>query len=210
VAKDSIFNASSDEGGAVSNLTRTGLAIGTAGYMSPEQVKGEKLDARTDLFSFGLVLYEMATGHRAFGGKTAAEVHNAILNQAQPPVRNLNSTLSPGLETVINKSLEKDRDLRYQSAAELRADLEKKLRGSLKAEYLGSPAGQVPGSLPASAAGADRSRKIQRNFGIAIAAASVLLSLPSLSGAVSRGCPRSPTLFASRMIGRRRWPSTAP
>jgi serine/threonine protein kinase len=129
--KDSSFKAASDDGAAVSHLTRTGLAIGTAGYMSPEQVKGEKLDARTDLFSFGLVLYEMATGHRAFGGKTAAEVHDAIVNHAQLPVRDLNSTLPPGLETFINKSLEKDRDLRYQSAAELRADLEKEQRGRL-------------------------------------------------------------------------------
>jgi len=128
---DGTFDAPSDDGAAVSHLTRTGLAIGTAGYMSPEQVKGEKLDARTDLFSFGLVLYEMATGQRAFGGKTAAEVHDAILNHALLPARDLNSTLPPGLETVINKSLERDRDLRYQSAAELRADLEKEQRGRL-------------------------------------------------------------------------------
>ena len=119
----------SDDGSIVSHLTRTGLAIGTAGYMSPEQVNGKKLDARTDLFSFGLVLYEMATGQRAFAGKTAAAVHEAILNQAPLPVRDINSTLPPGLETIINKSLEKDRDLRYQSAAELRADLEKEQSG---------------------------------------------------------------------------------
>jgi serine/threonine protein kinase len=117
------------DGSVVSRLTRTGLAIGTAGYMSPEQVNGEKLDARTDLFSFGLVLYEMTTGKRAFTAKTAVEVHNAILNQVPLPVRDLNSDLPPGLGTVINKLLEKDRDLRYQSAAELRADLEKERRG---------------------------------------------------------------------------------
>ena len=118
-----------EDGSIGSHLTQTGLAIGTAGFMSPEQVKGEKLDARTDLFSFGLVLYEMATGQRAFGGKTAAEVHDAILNHALLPVRDLNSTLPPGLETIINKSLEKGRDVRYQSAAEMRADLEKEKRG---------------------------------------------------------------------------------
>jgi serine/threonine protein kinase/Tol biopolymer transport system component len=126
---DGIFNAPSEDGSIGSHLTRTGLAIGTAGYMSPEQVKGEKLDARTDLFSFGLVLHEMATGQRAFGGKTAPEVHEAILNHATLPVRDLNSTLPPGLETIINKSLEKDRDVRYQSAAEMRVDLEKEKRG---------------------------------------------------------------------------------
>jgi len=127
--KDSIFIAPSDDDSIVSHLTRTGLAIGTAGYMSPEQVNGEKLDARTDLFSFGLVLYEMATGQRAFSGKTAAAVHDAILNHPPRPMRDLNSTLPPGLETIINKSLEKDRDLRYQSAAELQSDLKKEQRG---------------------------------------------------------------------------------
>jgi eukaryotic-like serine/threonine-protein kinase len=126
---ESTFSVPSDDGIAVWHLTRTGLAIGTAGYMSPEQVNREKLDARTDLFSFGLVLCEMATGQRAFAGKTGAEVHDGILNQAPIPLRNLNATLPPGLETIIHKSLEKDRALRYQSAAELRADLEREQRG---------------------------------------------------------------------------------
>ena len=110
----------SDDG----SLTRTGAALGTAGYMSPEQVRGEKVDARTDLFSFGLVLYDMATGQRAFGGDTAAIVHDAILNQAPVPVHERNSTIPPKLEEIINRAIEKDRERRYQSAAELRADLE--------------------------------------------------------------------------------------
>jgi len=134
VAKDieglNLATAKSDDGSTVSHLTRTGLAIGTAGYMSPEQVRGQRLDARSDLFSFGLVLYEMATGQRAFSGKTAAVVREAILNHAPRPVRELNSTLSPGLEAVINKLVEKDRDRRYQSAAELHSDLEKEQRSS--------------------------------------------------------------------------------
>jgi serine/threonine protein kinase/Tol biopolymer transport system component len=104
-------------------LTRTGLAMGTAGYMSPEQVRGEKLDARTDLFSFGLVLYEMATGKRAFSGETAAVVHEAILHQTQAPVHELNAVLPPGLEAIVDKALEKDRQDRYQTAAEMGADL---------------------------------------------------------------------------------------
>ncbi len=106
------------------SLTRTGMSMGTAGYMSPEQVRGEQLDARTDLFSFGLVLYEMATGQRAFSGNTAAILKDAILNNVPLPVHELNSTLPLKLEHIIGKAIEKDRDGRYQSAAEVRADLE--------------------------------------------------------------------------------------
>jgi len=106
-------------------LTRTGLKLGTAGYMSPEQVRGEPLDARTDIFSFGLVLYEMATGQRAFTGETEAVLHDAILNQPPIPLRELNSTLPAKLVTTIGKALEKDRERRYQSAVAMRAELEK-------------------------------------------------------------------------------------
>jgi eukaryotic-like serine/threonine-protein kinase len=105
------------------NLTLTGLAVGTAGYMSPEQVQGEALDARTDLFSFGLVLYEMATGQRAFTGDTAAIVHHAILTDRPAGIRDLNPRLPRGLERVVNKALQKDRNLRYQAASHLRDDL---------------------------------------------------------------------------------------
>jgi len=106
-------------------LTRIGSALGTAGYMSPEQVRGEKLDARTDIFSFGLVLYEMATGQRAFGGETQALLGDAILTSTPVPVRDLNSALPLRLEIIIGKSLEKDRERRYQSAAEIRVELKK-------------------------------------------------------------------------------------
>jgi eukaryotic-like serine/threonine-protein kinase len=107
------------------SLSLTGVTMGTAPYMSPEQVRGEKLDARTDLFSFGLVLYEMATGKQAFSGDTAPALHEAILNRAPAPARELNPEISPGLEQIIKRALEKDRNLRYQSAAEMRADLER-------------------------------------------------------------------------------------
>ena len=106
-----------------SSLTRTGTAPGTAGYMSPEQVRGENVDARTDLFSLGLVLYEMASGQRPFKGETQAVVRDAILNAAPVPIRDLNSTLPPKLEVIVSKALEKQRELRYQSAAEMKADL---------------------------------------------------------------------------------------
>ena len=111
--------------GVHSSLTRTGIAIGTAGYMSPEQVRKEKLDARTDLFSFGLVLYEMAAGRRPFTGETAAVVHDAILNQTPDAVHDVNSAVPRGLDAAIAKALEKDRSRRYQTAAEMRADLER-------------------------------------------------------------------------------------
>jgi serine/threonine protein kinase/Tol biopolymer transport system component len=112
-----------DSPSATSSLTRTGATMGTASYMSPEQVRGEKLDARTDLFSFGLVLYEMASGHRAFPGETAEMVHAAILRETPKPVRAWNSGLPPKLDAIINKALEKGRELRYQSASEMGADL---------------------------------------------------------------------------------------
>ena len=112
------------------HLTRTGAAMGTAGYMSPEQVRGEKLDERTDLFSLGLVLYEMAIGRRAFSGQTAPTIYEAILNHPPAPAQELNSEPLPELEAVINRALEKDRSLRYQSAAEMRAELQRLKRGT--------------------------------------------------------------------------------
>jgi eukaryotic-like serine/threonine-protein kinase len=105
-------------------LTRTGVTVGTAAYMSPEQVRGEKLDPRTDLFSFGLVLYEMATRRRAFPGDTAAVLHDAILNRVPVPARELNAQIPAKLESIVNRALEKDRDARYQTAAEMCSGLE--------------------------------------------------------------------------------------
>jgi TolB-like protein/Flp pilus assembly protein TadD/predicted Ser/Thr protein kinase len=128
-------------------LTRSGATPGTLAYMSPEQAQGEKLDARSDLFSLGIVLYEMATGRPPFDGRTAAEIFKGILADTPASPTALNAALPPKLEEVIRKALEKDRSLRYQHASEIRADLKRLLRDTASGAAAAAGSGRVPLAL---------------------------------------------------------------
>ena len=125
------------------HLTSPGITMGTVAYMSPEQARGEPLDARTDLFSLGAVLYEMASGRRAFPGDTTAVIFDGILNRTPEPLLARNPVLPAQLDAILGKALEKDRELRYQTAGELRADL-KRLKRDLESARVRAAGGGEP------------------------------------------------------------------
>jgi len=157
------------------DLTRTGVKMGTAPYMSPEQIRGEKLDARTDLFSFGLVLYEMATGRQAFCGLTAAVIHEAILNRAPEPIASINVLLPTGLQEVVSRALEKDRERRWQRARDLSAELKRLKREADSAALV--PALSVDGATPAPKGLLHGARLPRRPLGLAGSMVIVLAAL---------------------------------
>ena len=159
-------------------MTAPGTAIGTVSYMSPEQARGEDVDSRTDLFSLGAVLYEMATGQLAFGGSSAAVAFEAILNRNPQPLARLNPLVPPALEAVVAKALEKERELRYQHASDLHAEL-KRIRRNLDVASHALSHPQLTAAAPAAQSPTTSPHAVEapRRSGLTVAAAVAVLAI---------------------------------
>src|SRR5271154_3910238 len=182
------------------NLTSPGTSLGTVAYMSPEQVRGENLDARTDLFSFGLILYEMATGRQAFTGNTSGVIFSAILEREPVPVSRLNPDLPVDLERIISKSLEKDVKMRYQHASDVRADLQRLKRDTDSGRAAASARGSQT-SLDASGAMPSSGNIGREHTGSASALSAGSVSSATQGSGTSAGQLAAPMARRKWMVG---------